>query len=125
MGDGPLDQHLQLPPRAPKPTFTMKKLTALPDLRNAIRAWHQEFSDEGPYDEDVQALVKYLRDVVVEERDMDKAVSLVKWLAWVIDDSDDYDNDGVKIAWVEALGNIQGAVQDAVLERGLGRVDFG
>ena len=121
--DGPLDRLLQLPPRPPKPTFTMKKLSDLPDLRDAIRAWHEEFSDEGPYDEDVRALIKYLRDVVVEERDMGKAVAVVKWMAWVVDGEDDGD-EGVMRAWGEALERIEGGVQEAVLERGLGRVEF-
>lgn len=122
--EGPLDRLLQLPPRPPKPTFTMKKLSELPDLRKAIRAWHQEFSDEGPYDEDVQALVKYLRDVVVEERDMGKAVAVTKWLAWIIEEDEESSFD-VKEAWSEALGRVQAGVQDAVHARGLGCVDFG
>lgn len=122
--EGPLDLHLQLPSRPPKPTFTMRKLSALPDLRDAIRGWHQEFSDEGPYEEDVQALIKYLKDVVAAERDMDKAIAVVKWLAWIIDECEDYEDEKIKTAWIGAHKTIQAAVQDAIKERGLGRVDF-
>lgn len=120
---GPLDRILRLPQQKPKPTFTTRKLSTLPDLREAIKAWHSEFSDEGPYEEDVQALVKYLKDVVVEERNMDKAVSVVKWLVWVMNENELYDSVAEK-AWIEALEKVKAGVQDAVRERGLGSVNF-
>jgi DNA repair protein REV1 len=53
-------------------------------LREAISAWYGEFVDDGPYGEDVDALVKYLKRVVLEERDLNKAVAVVKWLGWVV-----------------------------------------
>ncbi|KAL8766960.1 MAG: hypothetical protein Q9194_006124, partial [Teloschistes cf. exilis] len=49
-------RQLQLTPRPPKPTFTAQKLSALPDLREAMRAWVDEFRDEAPFAEDVEAL---------------------------------------------------------------------
>ncbi|RMZ83294.1 hypothetical protein DV738_g1346, partial [Chaetothyriales sp. CBS 135597] len=81
-------QKLKLPPREPKPTFTSQKLSTLPQLRDAMTAWVREFSEqdgEGPYEEDVAALATYLERVILEERNMDKAVSLVKWLQHVVD----------------------------------------
>ncbi|KAL9580582.1 MAG: hypothetical protein Q9212_004412 [Teloschistes hypoglaucus] len=60
-------RQLHLPPRLPKPTFTAQKLSALPDLREAMSAWVDEFRDEAPFEEDVEALVKYLQRVVREE----------------------------------------------------------
>ncbi|KAK3709002.1 deoxycytidyl transferase [Vermiconidia calcicola] len=121
---GTLDRLiLQLPPRPAKPTFTMRKLSALPDLRDAVKAWYHEFKDEGPYDEDVQALSKYLHDVILEERDLEKAVAVVKWLGWLLD------NDDVPTAteslWKQARRIIEESVQVAVANRGLGKVDFG
>ncbi|KAK5124494.1 hypothetical protein LTR85_001711 [Meristemomyces frigidus] len=122
--EGPLDRLLQLPPRPAKPTFTMRKLTELPDLRNAVKAWYQEFLDEGPYEEDVAALVKYLSDVVVEERDMAKAVAVVKWLAWVVEEREEGLGERVHAAWQQAVEAVKEGVQSAVQDRALGSVDL-
>ncbi|KAE8144398.1 hypothetical protein BDV25DRAFT_96185 [Aspergillus avenaceus] len=81
--------HLPAPPE--KPTFTSNKLTSISDLRDAVGAWHAAFMDEGPFDEDVESLAVYVRRVVVEERDVDKAVSVVRWLGWLVDDSNSFD----------------------------------
>ncbi|KAH9845914.1 Deoxycytidyl transferase [Teratosphaeria destructans] len=123
---GPLDRLFHLPPRPARPTFTQRKLTELSDLRNAIKSWYSEFSSdgEGPYEEDVLALMKYLRDVVVEERNLAKAVAVVKWMAWVIEEDEEVLDEAVKQAWVSALGRVEEGVQGATRERGMGRVDF-
>lgn len=122
---GTLDRILHLPPREANPTFTTRKLSALPDLREAVKAWCREFADEGPYDEDVRALVVYLGDVVLKERDLGKAVAVVRWMAWVIDEDVEYDDDSVRQAWDEALRRVKEGVQEALGVRGLGKVDFG
>ena len=114
----PGQRRLQLPPRLPKPTFTANKLTALPDLREAVSAWFEEFKDEGPYEEDVDALVLYLRRVIVDEKDMAKAVGVVKWLRWVVDQG------GGEEVWKGPLKKVEEGVQGAVVERGLGRLAF-
>lgn len=114
----PGQRRLQLPPRPPKPTFTANKLTALPDLREAASAWYEEFKDEGPYEEDVDALVLYLQRVTVEEKDMAKAVGVVKWLRWVVDQG------GGGEVWKRPLARVEEGVQGAVVERGLGRLAF-
>ena len=111
---------LTLPSRPPKPTFTAQKLTALPELREAITAWYEEFKDDGPYAEDVVALAKYLRSVVTDEGDLNKAVSVAKWLRWLVDEG----GSGEDAVWIEAMGNIEQGVQEGVKERGLGRVEF-
>lgn len=113
-----VQRRIRLPPRAPRPTFTGQHLSSLSDLREAVSAWYEEFRDEDPYREDVDALVMYLRRVVLDERDMAKAVSVVKWLSWVIDQ-----NDGAKF-WGTALKLVQDGVQVAVEERGVGNVAF-
>ncbi|KAI9875131.1 MAG: deoxycytidyl transferase [Pleopsidium flavum] len=119
----PGQRRLRLPPRPPKPTFTARKLSALPELREAISAWYEEFVDDGPYGEDVDALVKYLRKVAVEERDLSKAVALVKWFGWVIDEAGTVDERG-QAAWRNALHTVRDGVQDTIEQRGLGRVKF-
>lgn len=113
---------LQLAPRPAKPTFTSRKLSTLPELREAVRAWYREFSDEGPYKEDVQALVKYLGDVVNEERDLEKAAQVVRWIAWVVEEGGDGVEEVVREKWVAALDTIREGVQEAVRGRGLGRL---
>ncbi|KAF6240141.1 hypothetical protein HO173_001751 [Letharia columbiana] len=126
-GHQPTGQRtLTLPPCPPKPTFTAQKFTRLPELREAISSWFEEFRDEGPYAEDVDALIKYLEKVVGEEGDMEKAVSVGRWLGWIVDEgvgdgSGKVEGDKV---WKEAVRRVQEGVQSAVEERGLGRVKF-
>ncbi|KAJ9667862.1 deoxycytidyl transferase [Coniosporium apollinis] len=126
---------LRLEPRPPRPRFTTKKLWRLEDLRRAIRQWYDAFGAEGPYEEDVDALVVYLGKVVGEERDMAKAVAVVKWMAWVLDEGggpadgngDGFRDGGVKVQspeWAKALDRIKQGVQEAVEARGLGKVDL-
>ena len=125
----PVERLVRLPPRPAQPTFTARKLSSLPDLRGAITAWYREFRDEGPYDEDVEALVRYLRDVVGAERDLGKAVRVCGWLAWVVEDDCDEDegeDEGeARRKWRGALGRLREGVQAAATGRGLGRVEFG
>lgn len=109
---------LTLPPPPPKPTFTAKKFSTLPELREAVSAWVEEFREEGPYGEDVGALVAYLERVVGEERDMAKAVGVGSWLGWVVDEVVE---GGV---WGEAVERVRRGVQEAVRARGLGEVVF-
>lgn len=120
-------QTLPLPPQPTKPTFTSRKLSTLAELREAMTAWVQEFSDdgeEGPYGEDVAALATYLSRVVSDEGDMEKAVSIVKWLQQVVD-MQDFEEDGViRAAWIHASRTLQNSVQEAVKRRGLPPVDW-
>lgn len=109
---------LALPPHPPKPTFTAQKFSKLPDLREAISAWFEEFRDDGPYDEDVDALVKYLQRVVTEESDMDKAVCVGRWMDWVVGEGEGND------VWREAVEKVKAGLQEAVRGRGLGEVEF-
>jgi DNA repair protein REV1 len=111
-------RKLRLLPRDPKPTFTTQELSTLPQLRDTLSAWHKEFASDGPHPDDVAAMERYLRRVVLDERDMGKVVGVVRWIAWLIDDSDDSDNG--KRAWEKALEGIKKKVQFSVKERGLG-----
>ena len=138
-GHGP--RRLRLPPRPAKATFTTHKLSSLPELRQAISNWVKEFADEGPYDEDVQALSKFLVKVVLDDRNLSKAEAVVRWLDWTIHDNDIYDGGGDdhdmitskeadasrggKGAWERALVGIIDVVHTAVKDRGLGPLDLG
>ncbi|KAH8814940.1 hypothetical protein F5884DRAFT_666643 [Xylogone sp. PMI_703] len=130
----PLDQDafadiqqtkIYLPSREQKPSFTTQKLTSLPQLRETISAWHKEFAGEGPHPDDVAAMGRYLRRVVLEEKNMDKVVGVVKWIEWLIEEMDDEkgrDAKDGKTAWSQAFQEIKSKVQAAVEERGLGKL---
>ena len=100
-------RYIQLPEKNAIPTFTSKKLHRVEDLKKAVGAWVDEFSSSGPphahilddeggtteagetdtigpYAEDVEALASYLGLVVLNERDMDKAVAVLRWMEWKI-----------------------------------------
>jgi DNA repair protein REV1 len=134
-------KRLRLPSRPEKPTFTSKKLSSLPELRDALAEWYTEFETDGPYEEDVDALVKYLRRVVLEEKDIAKAVSVAGWLTWLIENNGEDDISGRDQsstgkntssetagksleAWWGALQNIRHGISDAVVTRGLPPVEF-
>lgn len=106
-------RHIQLAGLPARPTFTTANLHRLNDLRDMMSDWFRECEAEGPHMDDVGALARYLERVVVEERNLAKVVSLVRWLDWVTGDA--------RVAtWHEALTVIKRHVQDAVGERGLG-----
>jgi len=65
-----------------------------------------------------------LKAVVLDERDLDKAVKLVKWMAWVIEEHGEDVPEDVLNGWTDALGRTRSGVQDAARERGLGCVVF-
>ncbi|KAK5114455.1 hypothetical protein LTR62_002390 [Meristemomyces frigidus] len=117
------ERILQLPPHPVRPTFTVRKLSELSDLRSAVRAWYEEFLDEGPYEEDIQALEIYLKDVVLEERDLNKATAVVKYMGWLLAEHQQ-DEVVVRQAWEAALRDIRAGLQAAVKERALGSVEL-
>jgi DNA repair protein REV1 len=112
------------PVQRPRPTFTTAGLSTLPELRLTLGAWHAEFADDGPLADDVAALQRYLRRVVTDEKDMDKAVAIVHWAQWLVTDKGaDAAADGRR-AWETAIEEMKETIQEAVLERGLGTVEF-
>ncbi|PGH13025.1 hypothetical protein AJ80_06509 [Polytolypa hystricis UAMH7299] len=131
---------LSLPPRPDKPTFTSRKLSTLPELRNAMSEWYESFQSDGPYEEDVSALTKYLKRVVLEEKDIAKAVAIVNWLSWLTEaqvdpgaddvlqndtkDSAAADVTSIDNKWRTAVQQIRDDVNSAVRERGLPPVEF-
>ena len=120
---GPIERLLKLPPRPPKPSFTGRKITTLPELRDALSDWAKEFRREGPYREDTDALCTYIGKVIAEEGNMNKAVAAVKWLTWVVEEELVEEGDA-REKWKEALVVVRDAVQKSVKERGLGSVKF-
>ncbi|PLB55373.1 putative DNA damage repair protein Mus42 [Aspergillus steynii IBT 23096] len=132
------EPRLQLPPLPERPTFTSLKLSSLPDLRETVDSWHAAFAEDGPFDEDVNALSGYLKRVVADEKDIDKAVSVVKWLMWLVDDakgnlsrsSDTSSLPGPSgssqnvVPWDDAVRSLQQSIQDGLEERDLPPFEF-
>lgn len=153
----PAQRKLILPPRPEMPTFTSRKLSSIEELRDAMGRWVEEFStsissssattasamkdgseegeaaaaegeEPGPYDEDVDALAAYLEKVVSIERNMDKAVSVVKWLEWLVGELPRQGKKGQREVWGRVVERLKEVVRGAVVGRsgnGLGVVDFG
>ncbi|KAJ5755586.1 hypothetical protein N7533_005129 [Penicillium manginii] len=129
-----VEKVLHLPPLPERPVFTSQRLSALPDLRDAVGAWHSAFATDGPYEEDAQALCTYLRCVIAEEKDIDKAVSVVRWLMWLVGEhaspGDLVEKQPPRSAqsdvltWADAIHVMQGSLQRALGERGLPPVEF-
>ncbi|GAB1215154.1 hypothetical protein ATERTT37_004340 [Aspergillus terreus] len=126
-------KRLKLPPLPEKPTFTSRKLSSLPDLRNAVGSWHAAFADEGPFTDDVDSLSHYLTRVVLEEKDIDKAVSVVSWLTWLVEDMKEASGPSKSastsrlegtVTWDEALQKIRTSVNEGLDKRGLPHADF-
>ena len=127
-----VEKRLTLPPLPKRPVFTSQRLSQLPDLRDAVSSWHEAFAACGPYDDDVISLCTYLSSVTLKEKDVDKAVSVVRWLMWLVDDhlqgQDPESAQGSRpegaISWEEAIRVMQHSVQTALEQRGLPPVEF-
>ncbi|KAK1149164.1 deoxycytidyl transferase [Aspergillus melleus] len=134
------EPRLQLPPLPERPTFTSLKLSCLSDLRDTVGSWHAAFSEDGPFDEDVTSLCVYLKRVVVDEKDVDKAASVVSWLMWLVEDgkattprpsgrlpttsSSSSRNSQPVVSWDDAVQSLQQNIQDGLEERDLPPVEF-
>lgn len=115
-------RKIRLPPRPIKPTFTTQELSTLEELRETLTIWFREFESEGPHPDDVAAMERYLRRVILDERDLAKVVGVVKWLEWLKDDSEIVGKG--KELWENAFEDVKSKVQEAVKERGLGILDI-
>ncbi|KAI0845148.1 DNA repair protein [Daldinia vernicosa] len=120
--------RLRFNPRPPKVGFTSNGLTSLPEIRDMLNVWHRETRDEGPHRRDAEMLEKYLVRVVLEEKDMDKAAKLVRWLDYLVEDSGGDGGEEMeyrgKETWREVVGRVKMEVQNAVRDRGLGPLDI-
>ncbi|KAK6519848.1 deoxycytidyl transferase [Arthrobotrys conoides] len=91
--------------------------STLNDVRNLITNWHNSARIEGPHVEDVEDVVGWLRTVVTDERDLEKAVSVVKWLEWVVGEG------GGHLEWGVALEMCKLGVREEAQKRGLRGID--
>ena len=122
----PGQQFLKLPSKPQRPTFTSRRLWKIEDLREAMDAWIEEYSnpeEDGPFEEDVKALSVYLERVVEVEMDLAKAVAIVDWIAYVVNDK--FGSDGTRLAmWHPVLDQVKLDLQAVVKRRGLSAVEF-
>lgn len=107
-------------PKPPaKVSFTATSLTSIQEVKDMLSAWHRETEDEGPHRADVEVFERYLARVVTEERDMEKAKKLIRWLDWLVDDGEDSKG---RQGWMDAFANVKNAVDRALEDRGLGNM---
>ncbi|KYK55593.1 hypothetical protein DCS_07556 [Drechmeria coniospora] len=69
-------RRIQFPAPPRKVPFAGSGLTATREIKDMVSAWHGEAQDEGPHDGDVDVFGDYLAQVVLEERDLEKAACL-------------------------------------------------
>ncbi|KAK9248077.1 hypothetical protein V1506DRAFT_468799 [Lipomyces tetrasporus] len=114
------------------PTFQGKN--QIDDLRNLLQTWLLSSVSEmqGPHMDDVHLLEKYLSRVITEEVNLSKAVELVKWVGFQVENvlrekstDDTFEgSQGVLIEWVDIIDSLQKAVSIAAAERGLYNIQF-
>lgn len=107
---------IQFPVLPPVISFS-GSVTSLPEIKDMVDAWHSQTRKAGPHKRDIDVLERYLIKVIKEERDLSKAVALIKWLSVVVD-QDGVESRGRR-AWKLAVSGIKVAMQAAVEERGL------
>lgn len=110
-----LQSRIEFPAPPPKVSFASSGVTSTQETKDLLDAWHSETQDEGPHRGDVEVFEKYLVRVVNEERNMEKASTLVKWLD-VLVEQDGKDGAG-KTAWRSSLDSVKVVLQDALRKR--------
>ena len=115
-------RRIQFPEPPPKISFASSGVSSTREIKDMLDAWHTETRKEGPHRRDVEVLEKYLARVVQEERDMEKATKLVKWLALIVE-QDGLEGKGQE-AWRSSVRDVKEAVQTAVRGRGLAPLDL-
>ena len=115
-------RRIQFPAPRPKISFASSGVTSTREIKDMLDAWHSETQHEGPHRGDVEVLEKYLTQVILQERGLEKVVTMVKWLKIIVE-QDGEDGKG-RESWRTALDHVVEAVQGAVKQRGLAPVDI-
>ncbi|KAI1312410.1 impB/mucB/samB family protein [Xylaria venustula] len=126
-GDGLLpggQTRLQFIPRPAELIVSGNIMTTLVEIRNMLNIWYQDTADDGPDQEDVGVFVEYLVEVIVREKNMDKAQKLVRWLDFLVE-RDESTEHPARAAWQAIIKDIKQEVQNAVRSRGFGPLDLG
>lgn len=104
----------------PKVSFASSGVTSTQEIKDMLDAWHLETKKEGPHRRDVDVLEKFLVRVILEERNLEKATKIVKWLDVVVE-QDGRDGKGYQ-SWKRSVKSVKDAVQGAVKQRGMAPV---
>lgn len=115
-------RRIQFPAPPPKIAFAGSRVTSTQEIKDMVDAWHMETRDEGPHRGDVEVLEKYLGRVILEERDMEKAAKLIRWLDLIVE-QDGVEGSGQR-AWRNSVKSVKAAAQKAAQQRGLGALDI-
>ncbi|KAH7163240.1 hypothetical protein B0J13DRAFT_615830 [Dactylonectria estremocensis] len=111
-------QHqIQFAALPPKISFANSGVTSTQEIKDMLDAWHMETQKEGPHRRDVEVLEKFLVQVVQEERDLEKATKLVRWLDLVVEQNE-RGGRGQR-SWRRSVQSVKDAVQAAVRQRGM------
>lgn len=105
-----------------KISFASSGVTSTQEIKDMLDAWHTETRKNGPHRGDIEVLEKFLERVVQEERDLEKATKLVKWLD-VLVEQDGRKGRGQE-SWRRSVEGIKVIVQQAVKQRGLAPLKF-
>ncbi|OAA73500.1 DNA repair protein, Rev1 [Cordyceps fumosorosea ARSEF 2679] len=113
-------RRIEFPARPPKVSFSSTGVSSTAEMKDLLDAWHADTRSDGPHRGDVEVFERYLARVVGEERDMDKAATLVRWLDVLVEQ--DGDGGSGRAAWRKSMEGIKEALQEALRKRGLGPV---
>lgn len=108
---------IHFPTQPPKISFTKSDVTSTREIKDMLDAWHFGTRCEGPHRRDVAVFEKYLIKVIKEERDLEKATALVKWLDILVEQDGTQDR-GLRV-WRETVKGIKDIVQNAMKQRGM------
>lgn len=111
-------RRIEFPAPPPKVNFSSSGVSSMAEMKDLLDAWHTETRRDGPHRGDVDVFEKYIARVVGEERDMEKATTLVKWLDVLVEQ--DGDGGGGRDAWRKIVEGVKTALQEALKKRGLG-----
>ncbi|KKA30670.1 hypothetical protein TD95_002658 [Thielaviopsis punctulata] len=107
---------ISFPALPPKVVFSSLGTSSEDHIQAMLSSWIQGTLEDGPHVDDVDIFGEYIGRVVFEERDMHKAVRLVRWLEWKIRQVDKTE---ARRAWNEALDRVKRAMREAALARGI------
>ncbi|KAM5356012.1 hypothetical protein ACJ41O_002658 [Fusarium nematophilum] len=109
--------RIQFAPVPQKAIFAGSSASSTRELKDMLDVWHLNTQTDGPHRRDVVILEKFLVRVIQEERDLEKATKLVKWLDAIVEHGS---RGGMgQQSWRQSVESVKDAVQQAVKQRGM------
>lgn len=109
---------LHFGPKPAKVAFTSAGLTTVAEITEMLSVWYRDTTAEGPHRHDAEMLERYLVRVVLEERDLNKVVRILKTLRYIVEA--EVDSSPGKTGWKAVLQDVKAAVQKAMHSAGRG-----